>query len=393
MSIQLNRGRDSSRRGTILVLTTVMLAMLVGFVAFAIDTGVMCVARAEAQNAADSAALAAAWELLDQDRLKGAPDMTQEISDARAEASIYAGLNAIRYANPLVDLNTGNSPEGDVVVGYLHDPTNQAEAISFDNPSQFNTVRVRIRRNEAMNGPIQLFFAAIFGQDTADVTATGTATFKDGVVGYRVTDKTGNAELLPLALHVDAWTQLLNGTLTIGDSYTVDPETGAVSNGPDGILELNLYPGAGPTQLPPGNFGTVDIGSPNNSTADISRQILEGVNANDLSYFGGQLLVGESGLDINGDTGLSAGIADELAAIEGIPRAIPIFDTVSGPGNNSTFHVVGFAGIRITNVRLTGSMGSKEVVIQPGYVVDDAVITDEGSGPSYFVYKPVQLVR
>jgi Flp pilus assembly protein TadG len=54
MSLQLNRGRDSSRRGTILVLTTVMLAMLVGFVAFAIDTGVMCVARAEAQNAADS---------------------------------------------------------------------------------------------------------------------------------------------------------------------------------------------------------------------------------------------------------------------------------------------------------------------------------------------------
>ena len=52
-----------------------------------------------------------------------------------------------------------------------------------------------------------------------------------------------------------------------------------------------------------------------------------------------------------------------------------------------------FAGIRILNVKLTGPMNKKEVIVQPAYVVDNAVITDAGSGPSYFVYQPVTLVR
>ena len=169
--------------------------------------------------------------------------------------------------------------------------------------------------------------------------------------------------------------------------------SGTVTAGSDGILELNLFPGAGPTQLPPGNFGTVDIGSSNNSTADLSRQIVSGVSAADLEYHGGSLTLGDFGIYLNGDTGLSAAIQDELASILGIPRAIPLFDVVSGPGNNAMFHIVGFAGIQITSVRLTGPMTQKEVVIQPAHVVDDAVITESGSGPSYFIYRPVQLVR
>ena len=57
------------------------------------------------------------------------------------------------------------------------------------------------------------------------------------------------------------------------------------------------------------------------------------------------------------------------------------------------FRIIGFAGIRIVNVRLTGAMEDKEVLVQPAFVSDDAAITGPGSGPSYFVYQPVHLVR
>ena len=75
--------------------------------------------------------------------------------------------------------------------------------------------------------------------------------------------------------------------------------------------------------MPPGNFGTVDIGNPNNNTADISRQIREGVNASDLAYHGGRLELGDAGtLELNGETGFNSAIKDDLATVIAKPNAI-----------------------------------------------------------------------
>ncbi|GMV96516.1 MAG: hypothetical protein AMXMBFR83_08810 [Phycisphaerae bacterium] len=370
--------------------------VLIGMGAMAVDMGLIYRARVELQAAADAAALAAAVELLDVDRLKGTPNLTAEMDAARAKAAEYAAYNKVMKAAPTVDGNGSNSPDGDVVFGYLNNPDDLSEPLSFAQADRYNTVLVRVRRNQIRNGPIDLTFAAIFGIQTANLGAEAAATIKDGAVGFRVTPKTGNAGVLPLALHVDAWKQFLAGTLSNGDNYSYNSATGAVTSGSDGIRELNLYPGSGTGNqlVTPGNFGTVDIGSPNNSTADLSRQIRYGVNADDLAYFGGEFKLGPDGtIALNGDTGLSAAIKDDLESIKGQPRAIPLFSKVVGPGNNSTFTVVGFAGIRIVNVKLTGSMSSKQVLIQPAFVVDDTVITGPGSGSSSFVYEPVRLVR
>ena len=126
----------------------------------------------------------------------------------------------------------------------------------------------------------------------------------------------------------------------------------------------------------------------------IARQILYGINESDLAFLGGKLEFGEDGtLLLNGDTGLSAGFKDELAAIIGQPRAIPIFTSVSGNGNNAMYTIVAFGGIRIMDVKLTGKMSSKYVMIQPAVVVDDAAIESGDSDSSYYVYRPVQLVH
>lgn len=390
-----NHFRGHNRRAVSFAMTAVSMVVLLGMASLTVDVGMMYRARAEAQAAADAAALAGAGKLLDSDKLRGSSNMTTEISAARTVAAQTAALNDIINSSPSLSSSFSSSADDDIVVGYLSDPDNDPnEPLSTINPDEFNTVRVRVRRDSEHSTPIDLFFAGVFGRLTADVSAEAYATFKDGVVGYEVDDNTGNADLLPFALHKDAWEDLLEGAFTTGDNWNYDPDTGTVTAGSDGINELNLYPGGGANQLPPGNFGTVDIGDPNNSTADLSRQIRNGVSADDLAFFGGQLVLGPDGtLQLTGDTGLSAAIKDDLTSIIGLPRAIALFTTVTGPGNNSVFTVVGFAGITILDVKLTGSMNSKRVIIQPSFVVDDAAMTGAGPGSSSFIYTPVHIVR
>ncbi len=382
------------RRGATLPLVAVSTATLVGMAALAIDSGRLYTARNELQVAADAAALAGAGALMDESRLRGTAYLDAVLAAARAEVADYAARNEVLGDGPTVDVNSGNSAGGDLVLGYLADPTDRVTPLDLTQPSQFNTVQIEVRRDSAQNGSIALTFARIFGKTSADLAGRATAMVPDRVSGYRVNAGTENADLLPFALKITYWTSLLaTGANGSNDNYTYNPATGTVSSGPDGVPELNLYPGSGGGQLPPGNFGTVDIGSENNSTCDISRQIRYGVNADDLSYFGGELTLGADGtLILNGDTGLSAAVKDDLESIKGQPRAIPLFTSVSGNGNNSNFVVVGFAGVRIMYVKLTGSMSGKKVIIQPALVIDGTAIAGDGLN-SFHVFRPPTLCR
>jgi Flp pilus assembly protein TadG len=374
------------KRAAVIVYVTVSMAVIVGMAALAVDIGMLYSAQAEIQRTADATALAAAVELLDENRLRGDGYLAILEEDARQSAVEIAACNGVLRTPSIV------LPDSDVQFGYITDLT--SGVIAFDSPNPPNAVSVQVRRDDARGGSIALYFARFLGSDTKVLAADAVAAFADGISGFEVTPDTGNAQLLPFTLHIDSWNGLVSGLVTTGDNYAYDPDTGTVSPGSDGILELNLYPGAGADQLPPGNFGTVDIGSPGNSASDISRQILYGVSAEDLAYFGGTLEFGPDGtLTLYGDTGLSAGFKSELEAIKGQPRIIPIFSEVSGPGNNAIFTIVEFTGIRIMNVKLTGKMKCKNVIIQPAVVVDDSAIDDPTGGSSYFVYRPVQLVR
>ncbi len=382
------------RRAQAVLIMAVSSMMLIGFAAIAVDVGLLYNTKAELQRTADAAALAGAWELvLDENRLKGDAGVAVAVGNSQQVIAAYGHKNPVLNTILGIDPNGQNGPDGDMVFGLVADLSSRSSGLQPCVDSTTNAVSVFARRDSIRNGPVPLWFARIFGKQASNVDARATAAFQGGVRGYRITAATGNADLLPFTLHLSSWEGLIAGTTTIGDSYAYDPETGAVTSGPDGIPELNLYPGAGVDQLPPGNFGTVDIGNSNNSTADLSRQILHGVNADDLDYMGGQLAFAENGtLLLNGDTGLSAGVKDELAAIKGQARAIPIFTTVTGNGNNAQFTTVRFGGIRIMNVKLTGAMSKKELIIQPAIVVDDAAISSSEVVSNY-VYAPPVLVH
>ena len=378
----------SQRRAVVAIYVALSMVFVLAFAALAVDMGMLYSAKAELQRAADSAAIAGAVRLLDEDRLKGDAYEEYVNADSRLVSVSLGSKNTVLTEMPVID------PDDDVALGkWIRLPGGDDVVEYGDSQSPYNAVQVSVRRDAAHGGSIAAIFASALGLNGKDLGANAVAGFADSISGYEVTQNSGNAQLLPFTLHVDAWEGLLEGSFTVGDNYGYDEETGAVTSGADGILELNLYPGAGFEQLPPGNFGTVDIGSPNNSTADIARQILEGINESDLSFFGGRIELGSDGtLLLNGDTGLSAGVKDELEAIKGQPRSIPIFSEVAGPGNNAMFTIVGWVGIRIMNVKLTGKMTAKELVIQPAYSIDDAAVSGT-TGTSQYVYRPVQLIR
>ena len=194
--------------------------------------------------------------------------------------------------------------------------------------------------------------------------------------------------MLPIALDEPSWLAAIADSTE--DKYAF--AGGSVSGGSDGICETNLYPKGNGS---PGNRGTVDIGATDNSTADLSRQVLHGVSKQDFLDLGKPMEFDSNGeLLLNGDTGISAGIKDELATLIGKTRIIPVFRSVSKNGNNAVYTIVRFEGVRILDVKLTGKKSLKRVIVQPATVVARGSKIDyTGTHYSTHLVTPVMLVE
>lgn len=116
------------------------------------------------------------------------------------------------------------------------------------------------------------------------------------------------------------------------------------------------------------------------------------MSASDLSYRGGKLEFDNYGeLVLGGDPGISAGIKDELEAITGMPRIIPIYRRLAGGGDNAAFTIVKFVGIRIMEVQLNGD--AKQLIVQPANVITRGTIPTKTGGTSDHVFSPAYLVN
>lgn len=387
-SLRLIDHATHPRKGAITVLAAILSIVMLGMVAFSVDVGYLLSVKEELQRTADAAALAAVWDY--GKRLSDGEDYTHSEQGARQNAQLIATNNTVGNQGPVLDQNIGNSQDGDMVFGYVEDFYNPTMVAGTSTPANpYNAVRVLVRRDEGLNGEAPLFFGKIFGLTGTDLRAEATAALVRDVKGFSTPHNGQNIDLLPFALDLQTWNNWMAGSGT--DNWTWDAGQKVIRSGSDGLLEVNLYPqGTGS----PGNRGTVDIGGSNNSTADIVRQILHGVNADDLAHHGGALIFDVNGkLYLNGDTGISAGVKDDLAAIKGQPRIIPIFSEVHGPGNNAIYTIVKWMGIRIMDVKLTGPMSQKHVTIQAAPVVGPGVVPATTVGTSSYVYSPAVLVK
>ena len=384
------------RRGIILVLAAALMISILAITALVVDLGYILVIRSQMQTAADAAALSAGMEL--SDGLGPGAIQTQSVTVTKAQS---AG-QSVASSNRMLDRSTAFlSPSRDLTFGHRYYNNGLGKWDYQWGTAPFDTVKATIRRDQApananaptpADGSLKLFFAQALGNKTASYHSDAIATLKPAG-GFRIIAGSNfTAEILPITLDQGSWNSLMNGVGT--DQYAYDPVTGAVTTGADGIKEVSIYPN-GSANLPPGNRGTVDFGSANNSTADLSRQIRYGLNAYDLSFFPNSEIKFTNGiLIVNGDTGISAAIKDDLDAIKGKPRAMPLFTAVSGPGNNAMYTLVKFVGVRIMFVRLTGSASTKTVIVQPATLVSKtAIAVNTGTGPGDSVFAPIRLVQ
>jgi Flp pilus assembly protein TadG len=367
------------KKGSILVLTAILMVVSFAILAFAVDLGFLSMVRTQLQRTADASALAATQRLLDGVIVTNNSNYPYTISSARSTATEYARMNKVLNSEPAL-------AESNVTVGHLANPTDHNESINVSGIQGYNAVQVQVQRTSNQNGAVPLFFARVLGIDRTGLQAKATASFLDNISGFTVPTDGSNLEILPFALDEKTWDALMAGQGN--DNFTFDPtDNQEVSHRADGIKETNLYPGV--IDLP-GNCGTIDIGNTNNSTTDISRQIENGISAQDLNLLGGSLTLPAN---LNGDTGISAGLKDNLMHIKGQPRILPLYSTVVNPGNNAQFTIVRFVGVRIMDIRLNASMTIKHVTIQPANVITKGAIPGTTGQTSKFVYSNVCLVR
>lgn len=376
-SNQLLTPHSQSRRGAAAVLGLALIISLVVLMAVTMDYGYIAVSQAELRRSADAAAMSAAWEMYDQVVENGGNAGSQHA--IASAASIAAQGNSIGGQAPTI-------ANDDVEMGFYD--LNRPGVLAAAGDAGPNAVRITLRRQDAVNGKVNLFFGALTGRDTQSLHASATAALFSAIEGfYEPGDSSTTINILPIALDLPTWNEVLAGQGE--DNYRFDGTK--VQSGGDGIVECNLYPKGNGS---PGNRGTVDIGSANNSTRDLSRQILHGISKQDFIDLGMPLTFDGNGeLGLNGDTGISAGIKDELADIIGEKRIIPIFESVSGNGNNATYKIVKFEGVRILGVKLTGPRSRKHLTIQPTRTLARGAIIDRtGSFTSKYLVTPVMLV-
>jgi Flp pilus assembly protein TadG len=387
---QIARSKHN-RRGTVTVLACLLMVALLGMVAFAVDLGYLANSQAELQRAADSSALAACYQLI----YKGTPGTPVNLSSNVAQVPIsarqYAGLNRVCQSAPTIS-------DSDIVTGYMADPTQPGGTINTGAAQNlFNSVQVTLRKSSSQNGQVPSFFGKIFGVDGANASATATAAFIANVGGFGIPQSSSgqtNLMLLPFALDVQTWNSMLAGDTSVSTDIWNYNSSGQVVSGSDGIREVNLFPqGTGS----PGNRGTVKIGTSNNSTATVVSQILNGISPAEMAmYPNSQLSFDSNGhLYLGANPGISAGFKSALASIIGQTRFIPLFDSVTGNGNNAVYEIVAFVGIRVMDVGLTGSMSSKHLTIQPALVYTRGALpnTNSNGTTGYYVYTPIFLVK
>jgi Flp pilus assembly protein TadG len=145
-----SRPARHARRGNIVVLTAVLLVVIVGIIAFAVDVGVIAVTRTELQGATDAAALA------------GAAGLIQSVGQAQQEGKDFFSKNSAAGGSL-------SSSEATVECG-VWDTAARTFTVTSMQP---NAVRVTgVKNNQAT------FFGRVFGTNTFNARAQSVAMYQ-----------------------------------------------------------------------------------------------------------------------------------------------------------------------------------------------------------------------
>lgn len=169
MKSKITKTRNN-RRGAVIVLAAVMLVVLLGMIAFAVDVGCLGLARTQLQTAADAAALAAAG------------------SSGKSEAEIIQTARQFANANIVsgrhVQLNSGDVEFGSWDVA--------AHTFTPLPAGQVGTaVKVTVRTDDDSGGETPLFFGRLLGFSSIAQEASAVATVNPRDIAF-VVDLSGS---------------------------------------------------------------------------------------------------------------------------------------------------------------------------------------------------------
>jgi hypothetical protein len=362
------------------VLSAFALVIALAFVAFAVDVAYLAYTKAQLQNVADAAALAACLELKDGLGLRPTLKPPAVVVNGRSAAETVAALHS---AGPRSSVSLGSSANVTFGTGTFR-PGQGWSLISGGSP--FNTVEVVTGFDGQAMDRLPLFFAPVLGVRHAEIRAQATAGMMPASGFALPPGDPRTVPVLPFTFDLPSWLVVESG---VGqDAWGYDPVTRKPVPGGDLIPEFNLYPDW-TRPRPSGNLGIVSLGAPQTDTPTVRRWILNGPNGNDLAYFGGQIGNQQCPLELSGVPGLRATLEAELKQILGQTRVIPIFTAYAGSGSQATYSIERFVGVRILDVVLTGP--GKHLTVQPAAVVHSTATPGRGNNGD--IFRSPQLIK
>jgi Flp pilus assembly protein TadG len=360
----------AERRGVVAVWTAVSVVTLLGFAALSVDLGYLYMIRGEIQNVADAGALAGASAYFTDTALKQDQSGLRTLVVQRSQSISLAN----RTENKATILDAA-----DVLIG-RHDFSNPLAPLTA--AGRWNAVDTTVRRTVgSSNGPVNLFFANVFGISQKGLIATARAAVDDRFAGYRLLE---DGVMLPFTIFRDTYNNML---VTGQDVYSHDGKVVLLMS--DGIREIKLYPWKDDSDAggdAPGNFGTLNIGVPNMGTVTLAEQILHGVTAEQMrSEFGVSDLMfydvhGQPyTYTCTGNPGLSTTLRNEVEARIGDVVGYFIHQSVAQGGSNCVYVICAIRFGRIMGLHMTGALKNRSIIIQPAPYTSLSIVVDSGA--------------
>jgi Flp pilus assembly protein TadG len=391
------------RRAAIAPLTAILLIPLLGLVAFAVDLGWIVLTQSDLQNAADSAALAGAGQMMNGFVMYNLPNQSSNQlsilntaeSGAKSWAKKFAGLNTAGGVSSLTLLDS------DIQFGFT-DANGAYTAYASGSPYP-NTIKVTMRRDSTANTALALFFGPVLGLPTVDLNATSSATIYAANVNSFANTSSLAVGMLPMTYDVNNWNSFLATGLAPGAStVTLD----ALGN-PD----IQIYPSLKDT----GNFGLLGLDDSHAGASTVSSWITSGLTQADLqnllsnsasaqtpliplSQHNQNILPSASTDGLGswnwvGDTGMKTSVEHTLSNYVGNTYLLPLFKPLNssdanytagiGNGSHYDYNIVQFVSVQLISANGGVIVQPSAMVLNPSWVIMSSVVpAGTGTGAS-----------
>jgi len=357
----------------------IAIAILVvgGCLALVLDQLWLQNAHQELQSASNSAALAAAREMANDDLLRADLDH-HDLADTVRKVAANIGMHHNGAGNQIYISNEANV---DIRLGHVVDSpaTGQREFLETDfSPS---AVVVKSHCDEANGNPVRLFLPLLTGQSTADVVATAEASINNQIVGVRPFDN-ANVPAWPIGIlersldprQQKTWENAIeNG---VGpDNFKWDRATGTVMSGSDGLPEITLRPTIDEDN--PGNFVLLDVGT---SLMDgpLQTQFVDGWGWRELQQnFNSEFNLSQGPISMHGSVNFDGMPTIELKKQIGQKRIVVLYTGTTNEEKNSVQPVTATRLVAGRIMQVSSDSDGIQLIMQPAVIATRTALTQK----------------